>query len=183
MILDIVFGIGLLIAFIRGWQKGVLWTVLQVLAVFIALPLSLKLTNSVSDFFINNLGVESRFTFLLTFIALFILCMLLFRMVVKLVEGSLDALMMGWANRLAGAVLYGFMLTLFFSTLIWIGNQSSIVKAETASTSKTYLFIEPLAPAVIAWGSEHAPVLGNIYKETQLFLQQINERIEKIPVS
>jgi membrane protein required for colicin V production len=183
MILDIVFGIGLLIAFIRGWQKGVLWTVLQVLAVFIALPLSLKLTNSVSDFFINNLGVESRFTFLLTFIALFILCMLLFRMVVKLVEGSLDALMMGWANRLAGAVLYGFMLTLFFSTLIWIGNQSSIVKSETASTSKTYPFIEPLAPAVIAWGSEHAPVLGNIYKETQSFLQQINEGIEKIPVS
>ena len=183
MILDIVFGIGLLIALIRGWQKGVLWTVLQVLAVFIALPLSLKLTNSVSHFFIHNLGVESRFTFLLTFIALFILCMLLFRMVVKLVEGSLDALMMGWANRLAGAVLYGFMLTLFFSTVIWIGNQSSIVKPETASTSKTYSYIEPLAPAVIAWGSENAPVLGNIYKETQSFLKQINERIEKIPVS
>ncbi len=183
MILDLVFGIGLLIAVIRGWQKGILWTVLQVLAVFIALPLSLKLTNSVSHFFVNNLGVESRFTFLLTFIALFIVSMLLFRMVVKLIEGSLDALMMGWANRLSGAVLYSFMLTLFFSTLIWLGNESGIVKAETTQTSKTYAYIEPLAPAVIQWGSEHAPILGNIYQETRSFLQQINERIENLPVS
>lgn len=183
MILDFVFGISLLIALVRGWQKGILWTVLQVLAVFVALPLSLKLTHSVSQFVTNDLGVESRFTFLLTFVALFILSMLLFRLVVKLVEGSLDALMMGWANRLFGAILYGFMLTLFFSTLIWLGNESGVVKPDTATTSKSYAYIAPIAPAVIEWGSEHAPVLGNIYQETRDFLKQLNARIENLPVS
>jgi membrane protein required for colicin V production len=183
MIFDILFGLCLLIAFYRGWQKGLLWAVLQIAAVLIALPLSLKLTNSVSRFFVEQAGVESRFTFLLTFIVLFIGTMLLFRLVVKLFERTLDALMMGWINRLVGAVVYGLLLTFFFSTLVWIGQESGLVKEETSATSKTVSYIAPVAPAVIAWGSAHAPILGNLYEETRDFFQQINERIEKLPVS
>jgi membrane protein required for colicin V production len=183
MVFDILFGICLFIVFFRGWQKGILWTFLQFIAVLIALPLSLKLSHAVNNFMTLDLGIESRLTFLLSFIALFIVCMLLFRLAIKLVEKSLDALMMGWVNRLMGAALYGLIITFFFSTLIWLGKESGLMKDTQTSTSKSIPIIEPVAPFLIKTGSAYTPVLGNLYQETRDLLQQINERIEKIPLS
>jgi membrane protein required for colicin V production len=166
----IVFGI---LAIIRGWQKGILYAVLTFFAFFFGILVALKLSGILSEYLFAQHIVNSQYTFLLAFILLFLATILLFKLLIRLVERVMDGLMLGWINRLGGAILYLMLSVFITSTFVWVLNQVGLIKPEQKNQSKSYSFIEPVAPATIPMVSRYLPYCKDLVAQIETHLEEI----------
>ena len=173
MIFDGIILILVCIAFYRGWKKGILWAIFSMVSVVIGILLSLKLSHQVADYLFKQNIMTSQYTLLISFILIFVLVVFLFRTGIKFVEKILDAVLLGWANKVLGAVLYCFMTVFIVSTLVWLFNQVNILGSEIKKDSKTYVYVEPIAPKTIELGSEYLPLIKNLYQEIKGLTQKV----------
>lgn len=178
MLLDVVFLLLAVVAFYRGWKKGLLWGLGSFVAVFIAVLVALKLGHYVSDFLFENNILKNEYTLPISFLLLFILTLFCFRQVAKLVESALDKLFLGWANHLGGGLLYVFFVAFVFSLGIWLFTKTAILNKEIKQSSKTYAWLSPLAPKVIELSSEYLPLCKNLFEQINSTLDRAVERVE-----
>lgn len=170
MILDAIVGISAVLAFYRGWQKGIVAAILSLIGVVLGLIISLKLGHVVAEYLSAHNIINSKYVLIVSFILLFIGIVLLFRFIIAAIEKILKFAMLGWANRLAGAVLYVFGSMLFISLLFWLGNKIGLVQAGAKQESKTYNLIEPIAPKTVEVGSAYMPYCKNLLQNVQQYL-------------
>ncbi|HOZ51419.1 MAG TPA: CvpA family protein [Chitinophagaceae bacterium] len=175
MILDSILIILAIIAFIRGWSKGFLWAICSFLAILLGIIIALKLSNIVSEYLFVQQIITSKYTLLISFILLFLGTLFLFRMLVKFVEAILDKLFLGWVNKLAGGLLYSFFVVFILSTFCWLANQISLLKPTMKEDSKSYVYIEPIAPKTIEIVSTYLPYCKDLIKKTQAHLEEVSK--------
>lgn len=178
MILDIAFLLLAVVAFYRGWKKGLLWGIGSFLAVFIAVMVALKLGHYVSDFLFEQNMLRNAYTLPISFLFLFVLTLFCFRQVAKFMESVLDKLFLGWANHALGAILYVLFVGFVFSLGIWLFNKTSMLNSEIKQRSKTYAWIAPIAPKVIELSSEYIPFCKHLFEQINATLDRAVERVE-----
>lgn len=161
------------ISFYRGWKKGILWAIFSMVSVVIGILLSLKLSHQVADYLFKQNIMTSQYTLLISFILIFVLVVFLFRFGIKLVEKLLEAVLLGWANKILGGVLYSLMTIFIVSTLVWLFNQVNILGPELKKDAKTYTYIEPISPKVIELGSDYLPLMKNLFQQIKGLTQQV----------
>lgn len=171
MILDGIIGVALVLAFIRGWKKGVLWAVASLGAVVLGSLVSLKLSHTVALYLQEQNIINSQYTLIISYILLFLLVMYGLRFLIKLIEKLLQSLMLGWANRLAGGFLYIIFSAFILSSIFWLTNQAGILTQEAKNESQLYGFIEPIAPQGIQLGGEVLPFLKSMYQDIGDYLE------------
>ena len=179
MIFDILLCIVCAIAFIRGWQKGILWAAISFLAIFIGIIVSLKLSHTLADILFKHDILAGKYTLLLSFVVLFLVVIALFRMGTKLIEQALDKLLLGWANKVSGGFLYAGFAALLFSLFCWLSAKSGLLSEELKNDSKTFAYIEPIAPKVIAVSSEYLPLCKNLYQDVLDMLSNVGDKVDK----
>ena len=157
MILDSIITIACILAFYRGWKKGIVSAILSMIGVFAGTILSLKLSHFVAEYSLSKHILNTQYVLPIAFILIFIATILLFRFVIKAIEGLLKIAMLGWANRLVGAALYLFFTLFFVSALFWVANIVGIITPEGKQDSKAYSFVEPIAPKAIELASKYLP--------------------------
>ncbi|MEZ5046649.1 MAG: CvpA family protein [Chitinophagaceae bacterium] len=167
MILDSVVFILLILAFYRGWKKGLLWAIGSLVAVLVAILFSLKIAQVLSAYWFEQHIMTSSYTLLICFIIVFVAIIWLFRLLFKSMEKLLDSLFLGWVNHVLGALLYSFFTSLVISTFIWLTQSIGLLNKEISKDSKTYSFIEPIAPFTIQHVSEYVPMLKNSWEEVK----------------
>lgn len=145
MIFDGFVCIVLVLAFYKGWKKGVLWAVCSLIATIIAVMLAMKMSHILANFLFHQHIVTSSYTVLISFIVIFISVMLLARFIISNVEKLLKSIMLGWVNQLAGGVLYTFITICVISVVLWFANNIQLTGSKFKSDSKTYPYIEPIA--------------------------------------
>jgi membrane protein required for colicin V production len=174
MIFDGLVVILLVLAFLRGWSKGLLWAICSFIAVFISIFFAMKLSQSLADFlFVQNI-LTGKYTLLLAFIILFLAGLLIFRIGIRFVETVLDKLLLGWLNKLMGALLYVFFVGFVMSLFCWMANEVQLIKVETKSTSKVYPFIEPIAPKTVQLITPILPIAKEILQKTKSHLNKVS---------
>ena len=173
MLLDVVVLVMALIAFLRGWNKGFLWAACSLLAVVISIVIALKLSGTFSEYLFAQHILNSKFTMLIAFVLLFMGSMMLFRLCIRFIEGLLDALLLGWINKLSGALLYTFLILFVCSIFFWFADRIHLIETATKSESKTYAFIVPLAPKSIQALSAYLPLCNNLIEKAEAHLQEI----------
>lgn len=178
MILDIAFLLLAVVAFYRGWKKGLLWGIGSFLAVFIAVMVALKLGHYVSNFLFEQHILKNGYTLPISFLFLFVLTLFCFRQVSKFMETVLDKLFLGWANHVLGAILYVLFVGFVFSLGIWLFNKTSMLNNEIKQSSKTYVWIAPIAPKVIELSSEYLPFCKHLFEQINATLDRAVERVE-----
>ena len=141
-------------------------------SVVIGILLSLKLSHQVADYLFKQNIMTSQYTLLISFILIFVLVVFLFRFGIKLVEKLLEAVLLGWANKILGGVLYSLMTIFIVSTLVWLFNQVNILGPELKKDAKTYPYIEPISPKVIELSSEYLPLMKNLFQQIKGLTQQ-----------
>ncbi len=151
MIFDGIVFLLVLVAFIRGWSKGLLWAICSVVAVLVALLVAMKLADTFSNYLFQQNLLQSKYTFLASFVLLFFGSLFLFRMLVKLLEGILDKLFLGWLNHALGAVLYVAMVVLTISTFVWLSEQTNLLSEEIKQKSVSISYLRPIAPKSFAF--------------------------------
>ena len=172
MVFDGIILILICISFYRGWKKGILWAIFSMVSVVIGILLSLKLSHQVADYLFKQNIMTSQYTLLISFILIFVLVVFLFRFGIKLVEKLLEAVLLGWANKILGGVLYSLMTIFIVSTLVWLFNQVNILGPELKKDAKTYTYIEPISPKVIELSSEYLPLMKNLFQQIKGLTQQ-----------
>lgn len=178
MLFDALFLILAVLAFIRGWQKGILWAVFSFIAVVVGVVASLKLSHVLAKYFYMHDFLTGKYTLLLCFVLLFIVIMILFRSGIKLIESVLDKLMLGWVNKSLGGMLYAGFVVLLFSLFTWIAGKSGLLTPELKKDSFAFVYIEPAGPKFIALASEYLPLCKNLYQDVTDLLSQVGKKYE-----
>ena len=94
----------------KGYRNGFVVAVFSFLAFFIGLAAAVKLSVVVSRWLQTNTHVDLRWLSFLSFILVIMVVALLIRWGALLIQGSLDFIMLGWLNKLAGVFfLYRFV--------------------------------------------------------------------------
>jgi len=177
MILDAVYLISLLVFLIRGYSKGLVVALFSVAAVVLGAVGALKLSGTVADQLFEGGAKGGRWAPLLSYLLVFVLIVWLVRLGARLVQRSLETVAMGWANRLAGALLYGFLISFVFSSLLWLLGRMYLIRPETAADSFSYRWLEPLAPRVFAAIGVLLPFAKDIFENLGAFFDTVNQHI------
>jgi membrane protein required for colicin V production len=67
----------------------------------------------------------------------------------KIIEKSLQLVMLGWLNKLAGIFLFASLYIIILSIVLFYFDRLGFIKPETFATSKSYFLIKPWAPKFI----------------------------------
>ena len=118
MLIDVVFAILVVLAVIKGYQRGLIMGLFSLVAVIIGLAAALKLSTVVAGYIGKAVKVTEEWLPLISFIVVFVIVLLLIRLAGKLVEKTIQVAMLGWLNRLAGAILYAAIYILVFSVVL-----------------------------------------------------------------
>lgn len=177
MILDAVFLVFLILFLIRGYSKGIVVALFSALAIVVGVLGALKLSGTVAAALFDGGSKGGRWAPLLSYILVFTAIVLVVRMGAKLLQRSFEAVALGWANRLGGALLYAFLISFVCSALLWLCNQMGLIREETKAASLTYAYIEPIAPKVFALIGTFLPFAKHIFDDLSAFFDRVNQSI------
>lgn len=154
-LLDVILLIPLLLFAWNGYRKGFIVEVASlaalILGLYVAFFFSDFAAEMLNDLFDMNPKYVAVFAFLITFIVVIFLVLT----VGKIVQKFVDILLLGFLNKLAGAV-FGFLKgALLLSILIFVINYFDygeyIIKKEEREKSIFFEPIESIAPTLYSW--------------------------------
>jgi membrane protein required for colicin V production len=177
MIIDILVAIALVMAIIKGFQKGFIIAVFSVLAFIAGIAAALKLSATVAAWLDTTTNIAVRWLPFLSFILVFIAVILLVRIGAKFIEGAITFALMGWLNKLLGVVLYAVLYTVILSVFLFYTQQLNLFAAPTIRESVTYAYIIPWAPKIIDALGTVIPWFKDLFEELATFFRTMNEKI------
>ncbi|MBS1781433.1 MAG: CvpA family protein [Bacteroidetes bacterium] len=177
MTLDITILSIILIFFIRGYMKGIIVAVFSAIAMILGLLCALKLSGKLAQWMLDHQWISSGWAQLIAYAILFFGVVFFIRLVAKAVQSIAQLSMLGWLNGLMGGVVYGFMAAVVCSSVLWISNQIHLLSPETKTYSKTYSYIEPLAPKLYDEIGNILPIAKNVFFDLQTFFDNANQSL------
>ncbi len=177
MLVDLIYVILLVLAVLKGWQRGLIAGIFSFVAIIIGLAAALKLSAVVAGYIGAAITVSDAWLPVISFAVVFILVLLLIRLGVKALEKFFEVTMLGWANRLGGVIFYGAVYTLVFSVLIFYAGQLELLKNETIDHSVTYPFIQPWGPVLIDGLGSLIPLFKDLFEELGDFFAAVANRV------
>jgi len=158
-------------------MKGLIVAAFAVISIVLGIILSLKLSEKLATYLLDRHIVTTAWAMPVSYIAIFLGVVLLVRLLAKAIETSFDMVMIGWLNKLAGGLLYSFMIAMVWSSLLWIAEKMQLISAATITTSITYPYFAKLAP----WVFEHIggllPFAKNIFADLEVFFKKVNDYV------
>lgn len=176
-LLDLISIAVLVLFFIRGYMKGIIVAVFSLSGILFGILLALKLSGWFSGLLLEGGWVSSGWVQLISYSVIFIGVLLLVRLLAKAVEAVMHLAMLGWINGIVGGLLYGFMALIVWSSVLWIANQMHLISPETKAFSRTYTFIEPLAPWVYEKLGKAVPFAQNAFNDLKPFFNRLNQAL------
>jgi len=172
MIIDVVFAILMVLAIIKGYSKGVIIALFSLVGFIIGIAAALKLSATVSERFATALHTSSKWLPFISFIVVFIAVVLLVKLGAKILQKTVELVMLGWLNRLGGILFYGLLYTFILSVMLFYAVQLKLVSAPITQASVVYPYLSPLAPKVIDAMGEVLPIFKNLFAQLSSFFQK-----------
>jgi membrane protein required for colicin V production len=172
MIVDIIFFIVLLLALIHGFRKGIIHSIVSLLALVIGIMAAVRLSELAAVYLDRWFNVASRYLPLISFIAVFIGIYLLFRLLEQALEGLFKMIKLNFINQSAGALVWGLIWTMLFSTILFYINNMELFSEETKKESIIFEQIEPLAPKTIELVGKVVPPVKNIFNTMEIWFDE-----------
>lgn len=176
MIIDILFGILLLMAVVKGWRRGLIVAVFSVISIIVGIAAAMKLSTIVAAWLKDATNVSVQWLPFLSFAIVLMGVVLLIRLGANLIEASLEVTLMGWVNRLGGILLYIIVYTLVFSVLLFYAAQLKLLNENTIAQSVTFSKIQPLGPLVIDTLGRLVPWFKDMFTELEGFFAHIAQQ-------
>lgn len=178
MLIDIIFAVIVMIAAIKGIQRGFIVAIFSVVAIIIGLAAALKLSTVAAEYLEDSVSVSAKWLPVISFILVFVLFVVAVRLLANLIQKSFEIALLGWANRLAGAILYIFLYTVVFSIVLFFANQVKLIRAETITDSKVYAWVEPVGPSVINAIGRFAPFFRDMFEQLKTFFENMSRSVD-----
>lgn len=177
MAIDIAYLIVVLLALVKGWQKGLIVAVFSLVAWIIGVAAALKFSTVAAAYLEDSGQVSAKWIPFISFLVVFLTVVIVIRILAKLIEATVELAWMGWMNNAAGAVLYVMLYSLLFSVALFFLIQMKIVSDETASSSLVFGFIEPWGPVVINGLGKVIPFFKDMFAELEEFFTNMAQKV------
>lgn len=172
MILDILFALIVAGGLYYGWKRGLVSSVVGALAIVIGLVAAIHFSSVAAQWLESRTGLDGSWTPLVALILVFVLVVLTFRLLSGLMEGMIQTVGLGFANRLAGGLLWATAAALCLSTLLWYADGMNAVPGEAKAGSKTFDTVSGAAPAVMRGVGEVLPAVRDAFADLNAFFAE-----------
>jgi membrane protein required for colicin V production len=169
MVIDIIVVVLVIMAVIKGWQRGLIIALFSVIAFIVGLAAALKLSAAVAGYLKDSVNVSARWLPVLSFVIVFISVVLLIRLAANLLQKTVELAMLGWVNRAGGIILYIVLYMLGLSVVLFFAQQVQLIKQPSIEQSVTWPVVQPWGPWVINGLGKWIPVFKDMFKELEDF--------------
>ncbi|MBN2614264.1 MAG: CvpA family protein [Bacteroidales bacterium] len=154
-LLDLILLIPLLWFGYNGYKKGLIIELTSLAAFILGLYFAFYFSDFTANILRQYFTIDEKYMAAISFIVTFIGVLFIVLAVGKLLEKVIDVLLLGFLNKMAGAVFGILKGALFLSIVIFVINYfdggRSVIKKETAEKSIFYEPIESIAPTLYSW--------------------------------
>ena len=178
MLIDFTFAALIILAIIKGYQKGLIIAVFSIIAFIIGLAAALKLSAVVADYLKDSASVSAKWLPFIAFALVFFVVVLLVRLGAKLIEKTFQAVMLGWLNRIGGIVLYASLYLIILSIFIFYAQKLQLIQPATIQASATYKFIQPWGPVIMDNIGRLIPVFKDMFGQLGDFFNSLSNKIQ-----
>ena len=168
MFIDAVFMILIALACYKGYSKGFIIAIFSVLGFIVGLAAALKLSTTVAAKLSQHTDF-GKWLPALSFLLVFMGAVFLVNMAGKLIQKTFETVMLGWANRIAGVLLYALLYSIIFSVFVFYAVQLHFINTANINASVTYPYLQPLGPKVIGSIGVVIPWFKNMFTELEQF--------------
>ena len=177
MIIDLIFLILLIVAFLKGIKKGLIKALFTFFAFFIGLAAAIKLSAVVANrMATHNSGFLKWYPFL-CFILVFAIVVILVNAMGRFLEKTSEVVMLGWINKLGGVLFYLFLYGIFYSIIIFYLKNLGILKAQTIEASKFYPYISPIAPDALSLLGKIIPFFKDLFSQLEHYFDLVSKKL------
>ena len=177
MIIDIIVALLLVIACIRGFQKGLILAVFSILAFIIGLAAALKLSTVVANYMKDSMNLSAKWLPFISFIAVFLITVLLVRWGGKLIERSFKLVLLGWVNRIGGILIYAALYMTILSIFLFYAEKMKFFQSSTLQSSLTYPYLRPWGPKLIDGFGMIIPLFKDMFSDLENFFDSLAGKI------
>lgn len=177
MILDIVFAVVLILAIIRGYQRGLIIGIFSFVAIIVGLAAAIKLSAVAAGYIGSAVKISDQWLPVISFIVVFLVVVLLIRWGANAIESTVEVVMLGWLNKMGGILLYIVIYTIVFSVVLFYTEQVKIIQTETIRQSVMYPYIQPWGPKAIDGVGRVIPVFKDMFTELENFFAAVSKDI------
>jgi len=137
-------------AVISGIMKGFVYQAASLIALLLGIWAAYNFSGMISPILKSWFGSDSTMINILAFVIIFVVVLILVTLVGKLASKLLEIVLLGWLDKILGA-LFAILKTAFIiSIIIYILNSLDthleFLPKWTISQSKVYLFLQEIAP-------------------------------------
>jgi membrane protein required for colicin V production len=179
MAIDIIFLAILVFAAIKGFKQGIIGALFSFAAFFIALAAALKLSAIVAEYLQESFDKPGPWWPFVAFLLVFLTVSGLISMAAKVLDKTLDMVMLGWVNSIGGFLIYAILYTLILSVAIFYFDQILHISEATKEQSKVYAYIEPWGQWSMDILGKLIPVFKDVFTDMQDFFEKVGDDIRK----
>ena len=171
MFIDVPYFIILLLAAYKGYNKGLIVAIFSFLGMMVGLAAAIKLSAFVANWLHSNTHIGTTWLPFLSFFLVFIGFVMLIRLCAGILQKTVQFMLMGWADKLGGVLLYASLYTMIFSVLLFYALQLKVLTEEAIFTSKCYGFVKPWASFFLNFIGKVFPVFKGIFEQLEAYFQ------------
>jgi membrane protein required for colicin V production len=176
MIIDIIFVILMVMAIFKGYSQGLIVAIFSFISFMIGLAAALKLSAVVAQKLHEKMNVDSYFLPVISFTIVFIAVVFIVRLIAGLIRKVARLAFLGWADALAGILLYALMYLMAYSVVLFYATKIHLISQQVQNASATYSFIAPSAPKVINAVGKVFPVFSNMFADLSGFFETVSRK-------
>lgn len=177
MLIDLIFGLIIVFAVMKGYQRGLIVGFFSLIAVIIGLAAAMKLSAVVAGYIGSSVKVSEKWLPVISFVVVFLLVILLIRLGAKAIEKAIEVALMGWINKLGGILLFTAIYITVFSVLLFYAEQMKLLQPETINKSVTYSFVQPWGPKAINGFGSIIPIFKDMFGDLEQFFDGVAKKI------
>jgi membrane protein required for colicin V production len=179
MILDLIAAVIITYLFYRGYNKGLLKTVVDTLSIVVGIVIALKFSPLVIGYLQKAININPALEFILGFIIVFFAVMLLLRFIADKIEDLLEAIKINFINQIAGGVLMAAFGAFIIGSILLLMTNLKIINQEYAAQSTLFEYLT----AVGREGGWVLETFKNLFSEFwtkfTATLDQVKDNLEK----
>lgn len=167
----------MILAIIKGYQKGLILAIFSIIAFIIGLAAALKLSAVVAEYLKDSVQLSAKWLPFIAFAVIFFVVVILVRLGGKLIEKAFQVALLGWVNRIGGIILYAALYLIILSIFIFYAEKLQLLQPSAIQSSKTYTFIQPWGPKVMDNFGKLIPVFKDMFTELGDFFNSLSNKI------
>jgi len=141
MVLDVIAALIIAYAFYRGFKKGLIDTVVDVMSILIALVCAIYFSPFLVDFLQDKINLDGGIGMIVAILIIFFAVMLTLRFIADKMEAVLKATNINFVNQIAGGVLLSFVVCSLVGMVYGYLTSIRIIDPEYAESSTLYGYI------------------------------------------